>query len=440
MTATQTLAHAGEQEPGLQLRQNGTDRLVLAYGVLWLIYVVTQFRMPWTPLSHDGSTTTNMRQAFFTIGVVLAVRRMIYTRTLNQLLGMHLGGLLLGGMLLASVVWSTNTTLTIKRSLVYVFGYLMLIALVHIPRHPMRFFMTAVVHATGWIAWISILAHWLLPAECTTLTIRPGLAGLSSHPNVFGPCLEMAWGLALGLPTWSRSQKAHKWLMMIGLIVALVMSNSVTALLATAVGTLVYFGLTTSNYRAGALILATIAAGTIAQVIGIANLKAAFFGMVGRDATMSGRDELWTDVLDYGMASPILGGGYGAFWYEGRGLELTGTWNPRQAHNSYLDVFVDLGVLGLLLILVVVHYQILIGFWRHGARRGTRQRCAVAALVSMSAGLLCIGAFGESFLLKLDKFQFFVLFWGVMLLENRDRNHITAEFAALDVERPTPTR
>lgn len=430
---------ASPQQPvlGARLRAGGVDHVVLAFGALWLIYVVTQFRMPWTPLVYsEEAPTGGIRQLFFTLGVVFAVRRMLFSQTLSQILGMHLGGLMLGILMVSSVLWSNDAVLTIKRSTVYLFGYLLLISLVHVPPRPFLYYMRTVVICMGWIAWISIIAYFVFPKNCTTLSIRPGLAGLTVHPNVFGPCLEMAWGIGLGMPTFTRRQKLHKRFLMVGLILALFMSNSVTALVATLAATAIWFWLTTTSYRAGVTALCGLLLGSVVAFIGPNTIKSFFFEAVGRDASMSGRDTLWADVFREGVKAPIFGGGYGAFWYEGRGRELTGTWNPRQSHNAYLDVFVDLGIAGVLLVLATVHAKIAAAAQRFLGKRGTRQRNAVAAFVSMAIGLCLIGAFGESFLLKLDKFQFFVLFWGVMLLENRDTNGVRAEFDAIDREHP----
>lgn len=422
---------------GEQVRKEGVDKLVLIYGTLWLIYIVTQFRMPWTPLVYTEDVPTGgIRQVFFTLGVLIATRRMLYTRTLNQVLGMHLGGLIVGCVLLLSAVWSTELVLTIKRSLVYLFGYVMLIALVHVPRWPFQHFMRTVVIGTGWIAWASIIAYYVFPKNCTTLSIRPGLAGLAVHPNVLGPCLEIAWGIGLGLPAMTAAQRTHKYFLMGGLILGLCMSNSMTAVLATVVATGIYVLLTTSNYRAGAFALALLGGCAITWFVGVDTARAFFFDAVDRDASMSGRDELWANVINEGSKAPLFGTGYGAFWYEGRGRELVGTWNPRQAHNAYLDVFVDIGALGLLLVLAVVHYRLITAWQTHAGRRGTRQRNAMAAFTSMALGLCFVGAFGESFLLKLDKYQFFVLFWGIMVLENRDANHVSAEFSELERQQP----
>lgn len=424
---------------GEAIRKQGVDRLVLVYGVLWLVYIVTQFRMPWTPLTYsEEAPTGGIRQVFFTLGVVFACRRMLYTGTLSQLLGMHTGGMVLGAVLVGSVAWSTDAVLTIKRSLVYVFGYLMLLTLVHVPKRPMQYYMRTVVVGMGWIAWLSILTYFAFPKNHTVLSIRPGLAGLSVHPNVFGPCLEMAFGLALGMPVFTRFQKLTRYWAMVGIALALLMTNSVTALVATAIATGIFVLMTCPTYKHGAYLLAGLACAGIVQFVGVKPIKSFFFELVGRDDSMSGRDSLWADVFNAGMKSPIFGSGYGAFWYEGRGRELTGTWNPRQAHNAYIDVFVDVGLLGLLLVLSVVHGKIVSGWQRYAGKRGTRRRAAVAAFASMAIGLCFVGAFGESFLLKLDKFQFFVLFWGVMLLENTDENNVSAEFEEIEREHPTP--
>jgi hypothetical protein len=52
----------------------------------------------------------------------------------------------------------------------------------------------------------------------------------------------------------------------------------------------------------------------------------------------------------------------------------------------------------------------------------------MASMMAIAVSLLGIYAFGESFLLKMDKLPAFVLLWSAALLENRDTNHIAAEF------------
>ena len=182
-----------------------------------------------------------------------------------------------------------------------------------------------------------------------------------------------------------------------------------------------------------ALQIAGVIGASMIAIIGVKTIKSALFEAAGRDESMSGRDTLWADVFNEGLKSPIFGAGYGAFWYEGRGREITGTWNPRQSHNAYIDVFVDIGVMGVSYVILAVHSKMLLCWPRAAGKRGSAQRRAVAALVAMGVSLCFVGAFGESFLLKMEKFQFFIFAWGIMVLENRDSNGIEHEFA--DYER-----
>jgi O-antigen ligase len=81
--------------------------------------------------------------------------------------------------------------------------------------------------------------------------------------------------------------------------------------------------------------------------------------LAGRDATLTGRTGLWTDLMTNASKSRWFGVGYGAFWvgpasYEMYPLENwsreTPRWRPMQGHNGYLDVYVELGIVGLVLL------------------------------------------------------------------------------------------
>ena len=72
---------------------------------------------------------------------------------------------------------------------------------------------------------------------------------------------------------------------------------------------------------------------------------------VGRDTTLTGRTELWEHVLDMKVDS-ILGTGFESFWLGERVEKIWQTywWRPNQAHNGYIEVFLNLGWLGLALL------------------------------------------------------------------------------------------
>jgi O-antigen ligase len=77
---------------------------------------------------------------------------------------------------------------------------------------------------------------------------------------------------------------------------------------------------------------------------------------VGRDSTLTGRTDIWKDVLPL-TVSPLFGAGYESFWL---GPRLDKIWSkdwgarPNQAHNGYLEVYLDLGWVGLFLLGLVM--------------------------------------------------------------------------------------
>ena len=80
-------------------------------------------------------------------------------------------------------------------------------------------------------------------------------------------------------------------------------------------------------------------------------INGALAGMVGRDPTLTGRTVIWDAVLSI-HTNPLLGTGYESFWL---GPRLTKVWlqtgvGINEAHNGYLEVYLNLGLIGLFLL------------------------------------------------------------------------------------------
>ncbi len=73
---------------------------------------------------------------------------------------------------------------------------------------------------------------------------------------------------------------------------------------------------------------------------------------VGRDPTLTGRSNIWNAVLSTNT-NPLIGTGYESFWL---GPRLPRVWQlaggVNEAHNGYLEVYLDLGLVGVFLLLV----------------------------------------------------------------------------------------
>jgi O-antigen ligase len=80
-----------------------------------------------------------------------------------------------------------------------------------------------------------------------------------------------------------------------------------------------------------------------------------FLELLGRDATLTDRTLLWEDLLKVDI-NPWLGAGFEGFWLGDRLRKLWAIWafRPNQAHNGYLETYLNLGFIGLFLVLAVL--------------------------------------------------------------------------------------
>ena len=74
--------------------------------------------------------------------------------------------------------------------------------------------------------------------------------------------------------------------------------------------------------------------------------------LTGHNSTIIGRMELWRDLLAV-HTNPIFGVGFESFWLGDRLANLWATrwWHPNEAHNGYLDIYLDLGLVGLFMLI-----------------------------------------------------------------------------------------
>jgi exopolysaccharide production protein ExoQ len=76
---------------------------------------------------------------------------------------------------------------------------------------------------------------------------------------------------------------------------------------------------------------------------------------MGRNPSLTGRTDVWAATMALNP-SPLLGAGYESFWLGDR-VEALWTmfyWRPTQAHSGYVEVYLNLGLLGLGLLSAVL--------------------------------------------------------------------------------------
>jgi len=84
--------------------------------------------------------------------------------------------------------------------------------------------------------------------------------------------------------------------------------------------------------------------GIVSVFIGGSSIKF-FASSAGRDATLTGRTQVWASLLPVVMDSPLVGKGFGGFWTPG----TRDLFQISEAHSGYLEILLGLGFIGILL-------------------------------------------------------------------------------------------
>ena len=97
----------------------------------------------------------------------------------------------------------------------------------------------------------------------------------------------------------------------------------------------------------------------IVVTLGVAELAFGIFEYVidltGHGSTIAGRADLWRDLLAI-PNNPIFGAGFESFWLGERLQKIweKDWWHPTQAHNGYLEIYLNLGLVGLSFLLGLI--------------------------------------------------------------------------------------
>ena len=182
--------------------------------------------------------------------------------------------------------------------------------------------------------------------------------GIFFHKNTTGRV--MVYGLAVLIAAWVAGAVNRGVLMAIGLLALLVIAGTTSQ--TTLLGVLVLIAglIAVRMVRGHALKSALITLVILAIAWHGALVAAASYDVIlellGRDASLTGRTEIWTYTLQYAMKVPFTGYGYDAFWNGelSPGAQYAAYWKTPHSHNGWLEVFVALGLPAVFLMLGVM--------------------------------------------------------------------------------------
>jgi exopolysaccharide production protein ExoQ len=88
--------------------------------------------------------------------------------------------------------------------------------------------------------------------------------------------------------------------------------------------------------------------------------------ILGKDASLTGRIPLWLTLIDYINSRPLFGYGFNSFWSgsNGFGEEVWSIvkWEPYSSHNGFIDSTLQLGLFGLVLVIIFLYSSIKTSF------------------------------------------------------------------------------
>ncbi|MEH2516358.1 exopolysaccharide production protein ExoQ [Bradyrhizobium sp. AZCC 1610] len=189
--------------------------------------------------------------------------------------------------------------------------------------------------------------------------------GVFAHKNQLGAAASISVFTFLFLRRLINVSVGFRVICIVAAIVCLICAQSANSWIALCM-LLVYYWLI-GAVRASRSTLMLIVVGVSA----LAFTAFSFFSedlvaVVGRDATFSGRTDIWRIVLDAIWQKPLLGYGYYAATADFMRPLLVGEIGKAavDAHNGYLDVLLGTGIVGLVLLLCCISSVIVIGIGR----------------------------------------------------------------------------
>jgi len=263
-------------------------------------------------------------------------------------------------LVVASALWSVHPDLTLRRGVGYVLTIMLaayLAARYPFPRIMQLFSASFVISAISSVVFVTIFpAYGIMNIAELVGTWR----GVYTHKEVLGPTMAAAVFVELYLLIIGNNavRRILAWCLFIFLIL---MTRSATAVLVASFFICIaylYF-LARRRRGLGAVLLAVVL--TAATVAGALLMIAPDFvlGLLGKDANLTGRSSLWPLVIELIGQRPVLGWGYRATWTPGDPTtylidQLTGNWGVTSSHNSWLEITLQTGIVGLANIVVIM--------------------------------------------------------------------------------------
>lgn len=331
------------------------ERLAFAASVFVVLTFSQFWLMPLTGPDGDPDASGLIRNLFFPaygIAVVLAA-----SRPLDTILAVARSPLtwILVGYTFVSIAWSVDPETTQRRAIALLFttlGALMIASRWSWPRLvEVLASAFAVVVLASYVMAIVVPAYGIMPRN-----LFPGAwRGVYIEKNALGDHMTLGFIVFSAAAILNRERRGL-WTAFAVLALGLVLlSTSKTSLVTLVIGAgcLGFVWLARRGPAMGVLTVFVAVTALAGLALAVAFAPDVFFALLGKDATFTGRTNIWAAVWRLIQQRPSTGYGYGAIWTDQSGwgpLAWIVKWagfRPHHAHNSWLETWLALGIGGL---------------------------------------------------------------------------------------------
>jgi exopolysaccharide production protein ExoQ len=322
--------------------------------------------------------------------LMIVVSLCLLWRGFHQVRPIRTGAILaiaLVGFFFLTALWSIDPKATETRALLYLF---MVIGAIGIVANFEADEFMDLLSKTCFLAAVASLALLIVsPADAHA---GEDFRGIFSQKNTLGEAMTIGALASLHGLRVGDGKRLRSIIILVFVTIVAMVSKSMTSLLTIFV------------FCSADTVIALIRRGGLLRIIGILGsglalpvvvFAAAFpdsvLEMIGKDPTLTGRTDLWAYVIADIYQRPWLGWGFLAFWspLNPAAAEIGDTfhWFAPQAHNGLLEMLLNVGVIGTVL---------LICFWIRSVRlalrclRTSEKASAISGLM-LCAGLVLVG-------------------------------------------------
>jgi O-antigen ligase len=335
---------------------------------LWMMILGSRYVSEWLTLGYsmelsvdaleDGSPVD--RIVFFIL--IAAALYVLWKRQIPWSLLLHnnVGLTLFICYCAVSILWSDFPFVAFKR-LIKVLGHPLMALILLTERTPVKAVETVIQRCAYVLIPMSILFIKYYPdigRGYDRWEFKPIILGVTHDKNALGYiCIVLglffACKLLFLLSKNSEPRKMTEKIVTISIfsmiLWLLYISNSKTSLVCLVIGVLVTMGLGFPGVKKHLGFYMCISVSILCIFQMTFNIKETIILSLGRDLTLTGRNEIWADVLEM-KTDPLFGTGFESFWLGDR-LEMLWEkhwWKPNQAHNGYIETYINMGCIGLL--------------------------------------------------------------------------------------------